>query len=350
MEDLILIFKQILLQIFRSFKEERTISAPFHLLRGKRSGQTIQDVGIYHLHNFFGILPKLSRGKYEEELSNLIKEQLLQVSDEGSYKLTNKAIEALQESNFLPFDGWHYRGNEHIFFARLSLVVQTLSHKVAGQMKFMPIQKDEQVQYWVRNFLIANHYQEGNVQERLLKEIIESLENTDIEETAKEIVINRLSGYKTAGLTWQQMSYQQNKHEMDIQLIYISTLHNWLNKILLHKEQYPILNLLAHDLRINIPLSGSAFQTAELFNRGVGIEEISKIRGLKVSTIEDHIVELAMNEPQFSIEQFISREDLEQVLTAVEDYNTRKLKVLHVVVPHLTYFQLRLVLARGEKQ
>jgi len=106
---------------------------------------------------------------------------------------------------------------------------------------------------------------------------------------------------------------------------------------------------MAENIRIHNPLSGSAFQSAELFNNGHSIEQISKIRRLKMSTIEDHIVELAMNEPQFKVEQFVSNEDIKRVLTAVEDYNTRKLKVLHEIVPHLSYFQLRLVLARGEQ-
>ena len=343
-----MIFQQILIQIFHKFNQERSISAPYHLLRGKRSGQTVQDVGIYHLHNYFGILPKLSRTKYDKEVSALIEDNFIIVKEDGFYALTNKAAEQLNEMQNLPFDGWHYRGNEHVFFARLSLVIQSLSHQSAGKMSFIPLQKDEQVQHWTRKFLITNQYQDGQMQQRLLEEISYSLDQTAQDELGKELLILRLSGFETAGLTWQQISYQVNINEMDLQLIYIASLHNWLNEIVVHREQYPLLIQMADNVRIQNPLSGSAFQSAELFNSGHSIEQISKIRKLKKSTIEDHIVELAMNEPQFKVEQFVSDEDIEKVLAAVEDYNTRKLKVLHEVVPHLTYFQLRLVLARGE--
>jgi len=343
-----LIFQQILIQIFHKLNHERTISSPFHLLRGKRSGQTVQDVGIYHLHNYFGIMPKLSRNKYDSEVSFLIEQQYILVKEDGFYELTNKAVESLSGLELLQFDGWHYRGNEHIFFARLSLVVQSLSHQIKGKMGFIPLQKDEQVQQWVKNFLITNHYHSGQLQNSLLEEIIQSLEQTALDERAKSILMLRLSGYNMAGLTWQQISLEENMNEMDLQLIYIASLHKWLNVIVQQFEDYPLLSRMGENIRIKNPLTGSAFQTAELFNNGYSIDQISMMRGLKMSTIEDHIVELAMNEPQFKVDRFVSKEDITTVLTAVDDYNTRKLKVLHEVVPHLSYFQLRLVLARGE--
>ena len=45
---------------------ERTIYAGFHLLRGKRSGQTLQDVEYYGLKAFFGIVPKLTVERFDE--------------------------------------------------------------------------------------------------------------------------------------------------------------------------------------------------------------------------------------------------------------------------------------------
>ena len=95
-------------------------------------------------------------------------------------------------------------------------------------------------------------------------------------------------------------------------------------------------------------LTGSAYQTAQLYYEGCSIEQICMLRNLKKSTIEDHLVELAMNEPSFDITPFVTCEDQQLVHTAVEDYATRKLKVLHEVLPHLTYFQIRLALAKGE--
>ena len=49
----------LLLFIISRLDGERTIYAGLHLLRGKRSGQTLQDVEYYNLKPLFGILPKL---------------------------------------------------------------------------------------------------------------------------------------------------------------------------------------------------------------------------------------------------------------------------------------------------
>jgi len=347
MEDKEMIFQSVLLQIFQKLNNERTISSAYHLLRGKRSGQTIQDVGIFHLHNYFGILPKLSRNKYDEDVNKILEAGYIEMNEEGYFQLTNLGHEIEKESIHLPFDGWHYRGNEHLFFARLSLVVQSLSHNRSGVSKFIPLQKDEEIQRWVKRFLMAHHYQNGLLQEKLAREIINSLETVDVEERLKAIVINRLGGYMTPGFTWQQISYHEQLEEIDVQLLYIATLQQWIQKIYSLYAHYPLLGEIAENVRIDIPLTGSALQTAQLFKQGLSIEEISRVRQLKSSTIEDHLVELAMNDPIFPIHQFISDEDKKLVLTAVDDYDTRKLKVLHEVVPHLSYFQLRLVLAKG---
>ena len=72
-----MLFQQILLTILSTFQNERTISAAYHLLKGKRSGQTIQDVGLFKLYQFFGLLPKLSRKKFEEQLDLLFAKNMI---------------------------------------------------------------------------------------------------------------------------------------------------------------------------------------------------------------------------------------------------------------------------------
>lgn len=348
MGELNLVFQDTLLQIFQKLNNERTISSAYHLLRGKRSGQTIQDVGIFQLHQYFGLLPKLPREIYDEEIKKLIDSECIVMLDESYFTLTPTGEERFKQSMPLPYDGWFYRGNEQLFFARLSLVVQSLSHQRAGKMSFSPIQKDEQVQLWVKQFLVFNRYQNGDLQEKLLNEILLSLEGIPVIDKNKMIIAKRLSGYQTPGYTWQQLSFQEYMNEIDVQLIFIACLHAWLNEIIANQDAYPLLNNIAMNIRVEIPLTGSANQTAQLFKEGYSIEQISGMRQLKMSTIEDHLIELAMNDPRFTIETFISKEDIQRVITAVEDYSTRKLKILHEVLPHLSYFQIRLVLARGE--
>ena len=101
------------------------------------------------------------------------------------------------------------------------------------------------------------------------------------------------------------------------------------------------------NIRVEVVLTASTNSTAQLYRAGRTLEEISHIRRLKMSTIEDHIVELAMNEPNFSIEPFVTNEEQKQILDAVENYDTKRLKTLKELLPQLSYFQLRLTLAKG---
>jgi uncharacterized protein YpbB len=70
---------------------------------------------------------------------------------------------------------------------------------------------------------------------------------------------------------------------------------------------------------------------------------------LKVATIEDHFVEIALREKEFSIEMFMEKEKMEKVTKVIEALQTRKLRVLKQAVgEEISYFEVRLVLARME--
>ena len=342
-----MLIQQILLKILYTFQQERTISAAFHLLKGKRSGQTIHDVGLYNLYPFFGLLPKLTRQKFDEQIDLLFAKNEILIEENGYYSITEYGKQLAAQAMPISFDSWHYRGNEHLFFSRISLIVQSLSHQLNQKNTFIPIERNEQTQQWVRQFLLRHHYQNRLLQQALHTEISSSLSQLAIEENIKDLMIYRLSGYNEPGFTWQQLAFGYEMQEMDVQLLYISGLHAWLNELHHKSTLYPLLHEISQNIRVEVLLTSSASATAKLYKVGRTIEEISHIRRLKINTIEDHIVEMAMNEMDFSIEPFVSLEDQQQILTAVEDYGTKRLKTLKEILPHLSYFQLRLTLAKG---
>ena len=115
------------------------------------------------------------------------------------------------------------------------------------------------------------------------------------------------------------------------------------------EKPLPILHQLAEDVYITMPLTESTYETAKLLNEGKSLEQIAAIRRLKISTIEDHVVEIVMNIPTFNIVAFLSKEQLKEINDTSEAYATKKLRVLKEVLPHYSYFQLRLGLAKGEQ-
>ncbi|WP_182916973.1 helix-turn-helix domain-containing protein [Bacillus sp. PK3_68] len=78
----------------------------------------------------------------------------------------------------------------------------------------------------------------------------------------------------------------------------------------------------------------------------MSIEEISTHRRLKQSTVEDHVVELAFNYPGFSIRPFVDKATEEQVLKAAAVLSNKRIKPIKERLPDVSYFQIRLVLAK----
>ena len=338
-----MIFHQILYQILTKLNNERTVSSAYHLLKGKRSGQTIQDVGIFKLHTYFGLLPKLKRSVFDEAIKDLQDQGVLQIEDNGFYQMN---FDVRIEMQPYYFNGWRYRGNEHLFFSRLSLLVETVSYVKHSVRYFAPTEKNADTQRFLRAFLKANTFQTESFRRQLHDELHLCLSHEAFTELQRDLIVNRLSGVHIAGVTWKQLAQMNDLEQMDVYFIYISALHLLLDRI--YSEEVPILQKLAINIEVTTPLTESTKQTAIYVQQGYSIDQIANVRQLKTSTIEDHIVEMAMNIPSFSIEPFLSNNDLQTIISTSYDYQTKKLRVLKEIMPQYSYFQLRLALAKGE--
>lgn len=333
----------LLLAIISKLDGERTIYAGLHLLRGKRSGQTLQDVEYYSLKMFFGILPKLSTQLFDEAAGQLLNSHLIFIDDASIVHVTEVGKDALKESPTYRFNGWDYRGREEIFFARLSLVVQTASNFRAGSKVFMPTQRDIEVQLFVKEILRRQPINELAFSHRLKDELIELIELSDMKEVQKTIFTHRLVGYGYTGWTWVQLAEKLDESPIAVKLYFIESLHLLLGRV---EESIatPLFKKIAEGIKVVSHLTDSSMRTQHLFEQGLSMEEIATTRRLKMSTIEDHFVEMAINDSTFPIQQFVSRVDLESVSRKSKELGTKRLRLLKDSFPKLSYFQLRLIL------
>ena len=159
----------LLLTIISRLDGERSIYAGLHLLRGKRSGQTLQDVEYYSLKGFFCILPKLQIELFDEAVGQVKEAQYISINEDSVVYLTKKGKEAIYTLPIYRFNGWDYRGREHVFFSRLSLIVQTLSHFRAGVKSHLcPCKMIIDIQLFVKELLL----EQGNLDEYIFQSII----------------------------------------------------------------------------------------------------------------------------------------------------------------------------------
>ncbi len=333
----------ILLKIINKLDGERSIYASYHLLRGKRSGQTLQDVEYYQLKDYFGILPKLSKEEFDLNVNRLITAKHIEITADSIVRLTYIGKNELSKMDEFYFRGWDYRGSEKVFYARLSLLIQTYSNLLAQNKSFLPIQKEYEIQTFVKAFLLKYVNLESDLIGRLNLELQLAFEKSSMSEVQKKIFVYRLTGFQLTGLTWGQLADHLKIEPMSVRLLLIEGLHRLLDVIEM-SDGFPLLKKLAEGVKVNTYLTQSCLKTKDLFEKNFSIEEIAKKRSLKVSTIEDHFVEMSLNDPDFPISNFISKDKLIAVLNKSEELGTMRLRLLKAEFETLSFFQLRLIL------
>ncbi|ANU22985.1 helix-turn-helix domain-containing protein [Planococcus donghaensis] len=339
-----MLFSELILAIMKPVNRQRTISSPYHLIKGKKSGQTIQDIGYFGLYPYFGVLPKLDKKAYDHVVQSLFSQGYLR-ANEQVIELTEKALNANVADS--PLNGWKYRGNENLFFNRLSLIVQTLSHVSQSVKTFDPIVNNEDIQIWVKNYLQQIHFRDLAIVQAFKKELITTLTDSNISETHKLIITERLTGFGLSGLTWQQMATSKKLTVLDVQLMMAEALHGWMAEI--EKSKSPLLLGLMEGVIQQSSLTATAQRTEKLFERGFSLEQIASLRQLKTSTIEDHVVELAMNDPYFNFQSFMSQELYKAIISESRRQQSKRLRDIKEHLPDASYFQIRLALSIKEE-
>lgn len=339
-----MLFEDILIIILKAVDGERTISSPYHLLKGKKSGQTIQDIGYYKLYPYFGLLPRLQKNDYDNAVKSLLDRGWI-VNDGQVVRFIAEPESSIKKENLL--NGWKFRGKEQLFMARLSLVVQSFSHIHQRIRIFDPVVIADDVQRWVKAYLQKNDFRQIESCRRLRGEITESLSLVAVDDQQKMVVLQRLSGYQLGGKTWEQISLSKGHNVLDVQLQAIETLHGWME--IIESGNFPLLKAMLEGVIQQSSLTETAVRTERYFRKGRSLEEIAAMRGLKTSTIEDHFVEIAMNDSGFDLFAFMEKSVFSRIVHVSQENNTKRLRDIKEKVPEASYFQIRLALAaKGE--
>src|SRR5699024_8439372 len=141
----------------------------------------------------------------------------------------------------------------------------------------------------------------------------------------------------------------------DVHLTTVSIVHFILEKVSTEKENYPILYQIMDDLYNVTNITESAKRTKQLLDDGHALTQIASIRKLKLVTIYEQLVEIALHDKQFSINKYVSGSAQEEIIRTINHLQSYKLKDIKLAAnEEMTYFQIRLVLAkfnqlRGEK-
>jgi uncharacterized protein YpbB len=160
------------------------------------------------------------------------------------------------------------------------------------------------------------------------------------------IMVYRFSGFEKTGLTPVQISERMILDESYYALYFRSSIHYMITVLWKDTDEFPLLSKLLSDQPKQYVLTQSTLQSYVLLNEGKSIEQIAKIRNLKTNTVEDHIVEMALHIPDFSVDKFVEPALQREIANVIKGNATRKLRAIKEKVPQADYFSIRLVLSK----
>jgi uncharacterized protein YpbB len=331
--------------------ENRSIFGIYHLITGKKSIQSVHDARIFQVEKYYGIYQTLSRQQFISIINKMTdNEWIVKDMNEGFYHLSSHGKEILEQyfdTNVYHYlDGLTYSGKDNTFIERLYLLVQTYSNVLSKNPSFIPIIDNDKTTNWVKTFFRKNRNPKIAIQifyelHGLLKML------TDVE---AEIFVDRLSGYNYYGLSKEQIATKHELSKDDVHVILTAITHKLIGIIIKKRESFEILSQLTELQNNNKFITNTANETYQLLMHNFSISDIAIRRNLKMNTIYDHIVEIALYDTSFDIEAFVTKREQEEVIEAVKVNKTLKLKTIKEHCdPSITYFQIRLVLTRLNK-
>ncbi|RWZ60232.1 hypothetical protein EQV77_02770 [Halobacillus fulvus] len=343
----ITMFQAVLLTCIKRLSGERTASGIFHMLTGKRSSQTMQDVKGYRLEPFFGIYKSLSRKRFDETLQRLTQSGHINISDEGFPLLTlsGEDKEKQLRKSWIHFSGLKNHQLVMTFEKRLFLLIQTFTNMKASHRNFIPIVDEPIIQNWVRG--IYKTYQKNA--EGFIDSIYEEMKSllNELPPEDAHIFVHRLTGSGIIGLTMEQLAKEAGETKEDAYLRTQHVLHFLFTNAKREPKTYAALAVCAAGLDSSGMITDSAKRTFRYIEQGLSLKEVMEKRRLKESTIQDHIVEAALVLPHFSTEPFLTEAEKRVIIQKAEVLNTQRLKhIKESLQGKYSYFQIRLALAQ----
>lgn len=342
-------FDGVILHCLKRLNGERTVYSIYHLLKGKKTSQTIQDAHLYQLTYFFGVYPSLTREGLEKESNHLINHRWIAPCEDHRFRLTQMGEEFLfhfenQYPSPVYLNGLKYHQKDLKFWERLSLLVQVVSNLTHKETSYIPIQKNKETHSWLKSFLNKTSLERNLLSKTLYKELVDCLKSED--RLNPSILIFRLTGYNQIGQTSLQTAEMLKMEVEQYYLEFLNILHYILEQIATNKNRFPLLHSILENSKQTMLMTNSSGKTYELLKMGFSIEEIAIKRNLKESTIEDHIVEIALNIADFSIDNFVDQQKQITILSVAKQTGSKQLKFIRNAVPAANYFEIRLVLAK----
>lgn len=341
---------------------ERTLQAGFHILRGRKANQTLQDVHLYSLYPYYRLFSWMTKEQWEKILSFFMKQGYIREmtasggSGKPSFLVTESGRQfACERFAFYELEKWFQpfmqslpTSSLEVFWQRLHLLVQTISQIAAGEMNFLPVVRDKQIQQWVKAQL-ADQTARERWKAQLGEELFRLWE--PLADGLQMLLVAQLSGASQVGKTMSQLAVQRAEALSFLQVQFRYGLAVSIERLQRESGSFPLLSRLVEASgEPGVRLSESASRTYALLQRGMSKEEIARIRRIKESTVEDHLVEIALRCPDWDCSSLLPPDLASLIVQTSERLSTNRLRLIKDhLAGTVSYLQIRLALARRQE-
>lgn len=324
---------ELLLQLLDG-KQPRRIRVIENLFIGRKTVSTLYWGLRYQLLPWLGFDKRLTRQTMDRVVRELTtaglidnQDSMVSLTPKGqSYQRVLKETWHQPEAqiHWLTFDG--QAGLE-----RLLLAVQTVSELKAQNHGYYPVQVS-----WASRVAVKNWYRKHrqvNLAQNLHSEL--SLFLAQQPSLVADQWAALLVGHKQTGTTLEQLAKLTNQSTCEMQILTYDITVALMAYALNANNQTPLLATLFDDLKQS-QVSTSAKTTLNDFQAGLSLLQIGQRRGLKPSTVNEHLLEAAILLPRdaFPYERLLPgalQHTLKQTLTgSIDDWRFNDLAALDI--------------------
>ncbi|WP_068793140.1 helix-turn-helix domain-containing protein [Brevibacillus laterosporus] len=352
-------FEALVLKGLTVLQGERTPQSLYYMVKGRKANQVWQDVNNFNLHSYYRLFPWISRGLWEQIIQNLMEKKWVsntntaQKDGISSFELTHLGNQQLCEQNktyqlerwLSGINGMSITEQAMLFRLQALLMVQTISQLLHDNSHFSPIVQNKEIQRRIKQ-LLAEPDERAAWLNGLVDELYLFMDM--LEPTLQQQFFLQWTGASQVGLTARQIAYQFRESFL---LTEVKLLSIWSSLYCEVKEnksgRFPLLQKLCLlQPAQKPPISISAWETYNMLQKDMTLEEIASRRTIKLNTVEDHLIEAALKGLPCKYGRFVSDQQIQFVHEASDRLQTKRLRLLKDELGHdYSYLQIRLALA-----
>lgn len=322
----------------QQFRRLRVIE---NLLREKKTVSTLYWGQRYRLLYLMGLAKKLPRGALDAPAQALEQQGLVVTGETADQvKLTPAGVTAQHNANYYRAQTAKDWGQVNLMAIRerILLAVQVVSQYAHSTKRYYPLATALETRQAVRRWF----YQVKGPS--LSEQMFTSLQNSLIQlpEPVAEVVTRLFSGYQQPGQTAAQLAQDRQCTSWEILLMQLDGVMQIAQDA--QKQSQPLTGLLRPMWQS--PVSRSAQQTLAAVGQGRSLEQIVAVRGIKASTVREHLLEAAILLPvkDFPYDEMLTptiRQTFATTLTGpIDDWQYTALP--EAVQARYTFFYFRL--------